>query len=235
MVHGSSFTTRWVHFGTRKYWNVGSPKWMKSWQQNPIGYDNIWFIKSMLQCRFSCSGLKMLLQKNTGNCRYTRIEPDKQLPSEQVLIGRGQKCDWSAKSSRWHLLNWTFSIDFSNIMSDNHCSRSGWRQLLPEARSPKHLLNWRLLQKIWFIAWQIWLPTSVWNFRSIYQMLRLNPQPRVRLIRTALSISWTHRFMVTLDMSRSSSRWNSPSTGSCLKLGGRQLAFRRFGTPSNNV
>ena len=80
-----------------------------------------------------------------------------------------------------------------------------------------------------FMERQTWPPTSVLNFRSIYPMLRQKAAPRASLIHIALWISWRERLMVSLRMSRFSSRWNSASTRSSLKLGGSQLKFMRCG------
>jgi len=51
-----------VLFENRKYQSLQWPMWMNSWQQNPISYKNKIFIKSELQWRFTCKGLKTLQQ-----------------------------------------------------------------------------------------------------------------------------------------------------------------------------
>jgi len=66
-------------------------------------------------------------------------------------------------------------------------------------------------------------------------MLRLKLPPGVSLIQTMLWISGRERFLISLPMSRCSSRRNSPSTWSSVKLGGMQLAFRCFGKPCHSV
>jgi len=111
--------------------------------------------------------------------------------------------------------------NYSNIMNDNYCRKSWPSQQVSDAHLPNNLLKWRLCLKKRFMGWQKWSPTSVWNFSSIYPMLRLDPPPGVLLIWTALWISWRGRLIVSHLMSRGSLRRNSPSTWSSLKLGGR--------------
>jgi hypothetical protein len=104
-------------------------------------------IKSVLQWRFSCMGLKRLVHQNEGNFRFAWIVPDKRQPYGQILIGRGQLSDWSPKSIRSHLHNVNLSTNYSNIICDNYCRKSGLRQPVPEAYSQINLLIWRQLQK----------------------------------------------------------------------------------------
>jgi len=208
---------------------------MNSWQRNPISYEIKRLINFVLRWRFRCIGLNRFLPQKDGNFRCAWIVPDKGQLNGPMLIGRGQKSHWSAKSIRWHLLNVSFSIYHSNIMSDNSSRKLGLRQPVPEAQSPKNLPKSRLLQKKKFTGWHTWPPTSVWNFRSVYPMLRLKPPPRVSLIWTALWTSWRDRFMVSHRMSRCSSRWNSPTAWLSLRVGGRQLAIRSSGKPSNSM
>jgi len=146
MMHGSDFTRSRVPFEIRKCRSLARPKWRICWQENPISYENKRFIKSVLQWRLSCTGLKCSLQQNKGNFRCSWIEPEKRKPYGHMLIGKGQLSDWSMKSSRWHLRNSSFSINYSNNMSDNYCKKSGLRQLVLEAYWLKNLLKWRLVQ-----------------------------------------------------------------------------------------
>jgi len=76
-------------------------------------------------------------------------------------------------------------------MSNNYCRRSGLRQPVPDAHSPKIMLKWRLLKKKRFTGQQTWQLTSMCNFRSVYPMLQLKPPPAVSLVRTTLEISWS--------------------------------------------
>jgi len=152
-MHGSNFTSCRVPFGNRKCRSRRRQKWMDSWHENPISYKTDRFIKSVLQYNFRCERLKRLLQQNEGNFRCARMEPDKWQPNRQMLLGRGRKSDWSAISIRWHLWNVNFSINFSNIMSDNHCKNYGLKWSVPEEHLPKNLLKWRLLQKRRFKGW----------------------------------------------------------------------------------
>jgi len=146
-MHWSDFTRRRVPFETRKCQSGRTPKWMNYWQENPIISENKRFIKSVLQWRFSCVGLKGLQHQNEGSFRCAWIEPDKRQPYGQMLICRGQSSDWRAKSISWHLLKASVSINHSNVTNDNYCSESGLRQPIPEAYSPKYLLKWELLKK----------------------------------------------------------------------------------------
>jgi len=146
-MHWGDFTRWRVHFENRKCQSLQRPKWMNRWQENPISYKNKTFTKSVLQWRFSCTGLNRLLPQKEDDFRCAWIEPNKWQPYGQILIGRGQLSDCSAKSIRWHLLNQRFSINYANIMSDNYCRKSGIRQPVPEAHSPTNLLKWSLLQK----------------------------------------------------------------------------------------
>jgi len=146
-MHWSDFTRRRVHYENRKCRRLRRPKWMNRWHQNAISYEKTILIKFVLPWRFRCMGLIWLVPQNEGNSRCAWIEPDKQQPNGPMMIGRGQKNDWSAKSIRRHLLNVSFSIHYSNIMSNNYCRKLGLRQPVPEAHSPKDLLKWRLLQK----------------------------------------------------------------------------------------
>jgi len=79
---------------------------------------------SALQSRFCCTGLKRSLPSKRVNFRCTWIEPEQQQPYGQMLIGRWQLSDWSMESVRWHLLNSSFSINYSHIMSNNYCRKS---------------------------------------------------------------------------------------------------------------
>jgi len=140
-MHLSDFTRRKVPFEIRECRSLRRPKWMNFWQENPIINENKRFIKSVLQWRFSCTGLKRLLHQNDGYSRCTWIEADRRQLYGQMLIGRWQSSDWSAKSIRRHLQNASFKIDYSNIMSANYCRKSGLRQPVPEAYSPKTCSN----------------------------------------------------------------------------------------------
>jgi len=144
-LHWSDFTRRTVYFEIRKCRSLRRPKWMNYWHENPISNEHKRWIKSVLQRRFSCMGLKRLLHQKEGNFRWAWIEPNKQQPYSQILISRGQSSDWSAKFIRWHLLNTSFLINYSNIMSDNYCRKFGLRPPVPEANSPNIFLRWRLL------------------------------------------------------------------------------------------
>jgi len=146
-MHWSDFTTGRVSFEIRKCRSLQRLKCMDYWQENPILYENKRFIKAVLQWRFSCMGLKRLLHQNKGNFRCSWIEPNKQQPYGQMLIGRGQLNDWNAKSIRQYLPNASCAINYSNTMCDNYWRKLGLRPLVPEAYLPKILLKWRLLQK----------------------------------------------------------------------------------------
>jgi len=80
---------RWFPSKRRIYRSLHRPKWINSWKENPISYENHRFIKSMLQLRFRCTGLKRLLHQNKGNFRCTWMEPDHWQPNRQMLIGWG--------------------------------------------------------------------------------------------------------------------------------------------------
>jgi hypothetical protein len=56
-----------------------------------------------------------------------------------MLIGRVQMSNWSAKSIKRHLLNTSFLINDSNIISYNYCRKVGQKQLVPDAHLPKKL------------------------------------------------------------------------------------------------
>jgi len=146
-MHWSDFRWRRVHFDIRKCGSLRRPMWMNDWHKNARIYENERFINSLLHWRFSCPGLRRLQHQNESNFRCTSVEPDKGQPYGQMLIGRGQLSNWSAKSIRWELLNASFSMNYSNIMSNNYCTMSGLRQLVPEAYSPKLMLKWQLLRK----------------------------------------------------------------------------------------
>jgi len=152
-----------------------------------------------------------------------------------MLIGRGQLINWSAKSIRWHLLNASFSINYSNIMSDNTCRKSGLRQPVTEAYSPKNLLIRRLLAKKRHKGWWTRPLWSVCNFRYVYLMLRLKTPPGVSLIRTALWICSRGKCMLSFQQTRCGSQRNSASACSKCNLGGRQSVFRCSGKLSNSV
>ena len=143
-MHWSYFTRRRVPFEIKKCRSLWRPKWMNYWQENPIIYEHKRFMKFVLQWMFSCTGLKRFVYQNKRNFRFTWIEPDKRQPYGQMLIGKGQLSDWSAKFIRWHVRKASFLINHSNTMSDNCCRKWGLRQRVPEAYSPKNLLNWRL-------------------------------------------------------------------------------------------
>jgi len=102
-MYWSNFTRWSVLFENRKCWSLWRPIWMNCWQENPISEKIKGFIQSLLQWRFSCTGLKRLLYQNEGNFTCAWIEPDKQQPYCQMLIGRGQLSNWRVKSIRWHL------------------------------------------------------------------------------------------------------------------------------------
>jgi len=218
-MHWSDFTWRTMPFEIRKCQSLGRPKWMNYWQENPIMYNNKRFMKSVLQWRFSCTWLKRFLHQYEHNVRCTWIQPNEWQPDGQMLIGKGQSSDWSVKSIRWHLLNASFSTNYSNILSDNHCRKSGQRQPVSEAYSLKNWLKWRLLQQKRLTGLYTWPPTSVYNFRSLYLMLRLKPPLGISLIRTALWISSRERCIISLWKTRCGSQSNSPSAWSSLKLG----------------
>jgi len=146
-MHWSDVTRSRVRFEIRKCRSLRRPKWINYWQEDPIIHENKWSIKSVLQWRFSRTGLERLLYQNKGDFRCAWLEPDKRQLYGQMLIGRGQLSDWSAKSIRWHLLNTSFLINYSNIMSHKYCRQSRLRQTVPEANSPKNSLKWKLLQK----------------------------------------------------------------------------------------
>jgi len=185
-MHASDFTRRYVGFENRKSRTWRWPKWMKSWQENPISYETKRLIKSILQWMLRCLGLKRLQQLNEGNFRGTWMEPNKRQRNGHMLIGRGQTSDWSMKSIKWHWLNPSFLMDYSNIMSDNHCKNSGLIQPVLDAHSPRKFLNWRMLQKEKMRGQYTLATTSMWNLRSVYPMLRLNQPPGVSLISIAL-------------------------------------------------
>jgi len=84
---------------------------MNSCQENPISYDNKRFIISMLRWMFRCTPLKWLHETGEGKFRCARTEPDKRQPCGQMLTGRVQTSDWSAKSITWHLSNARCSIN----------------------------------------------------------------------------------------------------------------------------
>ena len=180
-------------------------------------------------------GLKRFPQQNVGNFRCAWTDPDKRQPHGQMLIVRRQMSDWSAKSIRWHLLNARLSINYSNIMSDNYCKKSGPGYLVPEANLPNYLPLWILLPEMRLTGWQTWPPTSNCNLRYGDPILGQKPWPGVSLIRSGSVTSWRERFMPSPWMNRSSSRSNSPSTWSCLKHSGRHLAFRCSRTPLSNA
>jgi len=153
MMHWSDFRRRRVPFKIRKCRSLRMPQRMNYWEENHISYENKRFIKSMPQWRFSCTGLKWWLYHNECNFSCAWIEPNKWKPYGQMLIGRGHLSDWGAQSIRWHLLNASFSINVSNITSDNYWRKSGLRQPVPEAHSPKYMFKWRLLQKKGLMGW----------------------------------------------------------------------------------
>jgi len=147
MMHCTDFTRRRVQFEIRKCGSLGKPTWMNYRQENPISYEHKRSRKSVLQWRFSCTGRKRLLHQNEENFRWVWNEPDKRQPYGLMLIRRRKLSDCSTKSITWHLLNGSFSINYSNIIRDHYGWKSGLRQLVTEAYSPKDLLRWWLLQK----------------------------------------------------------------------------------------
>jgi len=203
-------------------------------QENRISNKNKRFRQFVLQWRFMCTALKRL-QQSEGYFRCTWIELNKRRPNGQMLISSVQKRDCSTKSIKWHVLNSTFSINDSNIISDNYGRKLGLKWFVPEAHLWKILLTWKLIQRTRIMARQTWLPTAVWNFKSVYPMVRLKPPPGVSLIWTVLRICYRARFLISLRMSRWVLIKNCPSTWSKLKPKGRQLVFRICGNPSNSV
>ena len=139
-MHWSHFTSRRVPFEIRKYQSLQMPMWLNSWLENPISYENKRFIKSVLQCKLGCTGMKRLWHQYKGNFRCSWIVPDMWRPNGQRLITSGQSSDLSAKSISWHLLNASFSINYSNIMPDNYDKKSALRQSVPEAHLPNNFL-----------------------------------------------------------------------------------------------
>jgi len=222
----SNFPSRQVFFDSRKCQCQWRARWINSWQENPIHQKNKRIIQSVLQWTFFCTGLRRLLQDTAGICRWAWIEPNKQQPNRQILINRSQMSHWSAKSVRWPLSNASWLISDSIITGDDYCGHLALRLLVPEAHSTQNLLKCGLLQREEFTAQQSWLPTSVWNVRSVYPTLILKQLPRVLLMWTRLWISRRERLILSLQMGRCSSRRNSPSSRSSLKLGDRQLKFR---------
>jgi len=182
-----------------------------------------------------CMGLKRFAQHNVDNFRCAWTEPDKQQPLAQMLLVRRQLSEWSATSIRWHLLNPSISINHSNVMSDNDCRKSGLRQLVPEANSPKNLPYWKRPPQTRLTARETCPPTSNCNFRSADPFLGQTPQPADWFIQSGSLPSWREWSIESPRMNRSGSRRNPPSGWSNVKHGGRQLAFRRFGMPSNSV
>jgi hypothetical protein len=73
------------------------------------------------------------------------------------------------------------------------------------------------------------------HIRSANPMLSQKLRPGAWLIRSVSLSRWRERFLASPQMNRSGSRWNSPSTWSSLKLGGRQSTFRHSGKPLNNM
>jgi len=142
------------------------------------------------------------------------------------IISRGHKSNCSAESTRWDLLNANFSIKYSNIMSDNYCSKSRLRQLVPEAHLPNDWLKWRLLQIKRFTGRRKWVPTCMCNFRSVYPNLRLKPPPGVWRGRTALWNSGRDIFLILPRLNRWSASRNWPSAWLDLQLGTRKSAIR---------
>jgi len=144
-MHWSNSTISRGLFQIRKCQSLWWPMCLNCWQQNPISYQDKWFIKSMLQWKFWCTGLNRILHQKKGNFRCAWNVPDKRQPNDQRLMARGQSSNWCTKSIRWHLSNTSFSINYSNITSDNYFKKPGLRQLVPEAYSPENLRKWRLL------------------------------------------------------------------------------------------
>jgi len=81
----------------------------------------------------------IFVQQNAGSSMCASIEPDRRQSLCQILIVRRQLSDWSAKSIKWHRLNTSLLINYSNIMTDNYCRKSELRQPVPEAYSLKNL------------------------------------------------------------------------------------------------
>jgi len=178
----------------------------------------------MLRWRFWCTGLQRLPPHNRAICKCVWIEPNQQQPEGQIIIGWGQKSYWRGKCIRWHPLNASISMNYSNLMNVNYFKKSEQWRPLPEAHPLTNLLKWRLLDKKMFAVQQTWLPTIVWIFRSIYLVLGLKMPPSVLLICTAVWISWREWFMVTLWMSRCGAPRYCQYSCSNWKLGCRQLA-----------
>jgi len=229
-MHVSNFTQGRVCFDNRQCRSVRMPKWITCWQQNPITYANKRFVRFVQQWRPLCMGLNRFPQQHPGNFRCAWIEPDKWQPLGQSMIITRELSDWSVKSIKWLQLNARFPIIYSNITSDNYCSKLGLRQPVAEAYSPQNLQYGQLLPKTRLTGLQTWPLTSEWTFGSTYPTLRQPPRPGAWLIRSASLTSWRERFIASPRINRSSSRRNSPSTGSSFKLDGRQSAFRRSGT-----
>jgi len=162
----------------------------------------------MLQLRSRCMGLKRFWLQNVGNFRCVWIEPNEMQPNDQILIIRKQLIDGNTKSIRWCLLNTSFSINYSNIMSDNHCRKAKLRQSVPEANSPTNFHNWNLPQNGMLMERQTWCLTIECTFRSSYQLLILKPPSGAWLIWRASLTSWGERLIASPWMSRSSSRRN---------------------------
>jgi len=109
MMHWGDITRGRVLFGNRKCRCMRRPPWTDNQQEDPIRYETKRFKTSMLRWRFSCTGLKRVQQQNEVTFRCAWTEPNKRQPNGQMLIGRDQKSDWSAKSIQWHTLNANFS------------------------------------------------------------------------------------------------------------------------------
>jgi len=63
-------------------------------------------------------------------------------------------------------------MNYSNIMSENYCKKSGLRQLVPEAYSPKILPYGKLLPKTWLAGRLPWPRNSGCKFRLVYSILK---------------------------------------------------------------
>jgi len=176
-MHSSNLSPWWVSSENRRCWNLGSPKWIISWQENPISSEIKQFIPVILQWRLLYMVLEMVLQQNEANLRCAWIVCSKWRPNVQILLNSRYKSDRRVIFIRWQLLNTSILINLLNIISNNYCRRSGLSQLLPEAYCPRNLHISTQLQKKRFTRWQTCPPTDMWNVWSDYPMLRLSPPP----------------------------------------------------------
>jgi len=162
-----------VAFLEQKWWSLWRPKRMNHSQENASYNKNKRSIQSLLLWWFRCTGLKWIWQQTADNLSYAWIEPDKWQPNGQIQIGRGQQHDWSVKSICWFMLNASFLSTYSNIMSNNDCRKLGVCQPVPEAHLPKYYPKRRPVQRNRVMAWEIVPPSSVYNSRNVYPILRV--------------------------------------------------------------